>query len=95
MKKSMFLSSKGYQSRMQIIFVLIIVFCLLSPLGIIVNASSHSVNFNDDLSFDSSPFDNVADGCFSGFWKSTTHNMNGILNGTISFGRSDTIGNIK
>ena len=96
MKKSGFSLRSVNHSMMHIIFVIIIVFCLQTPVSSIVNATSYQLDFENSNGYDKQlTFSDSIDGCFSGFWTSATQNVEGILNGSISFGRSDSVGKIK
>ena len=96
MKKSEVSLMSVNHSMMRIIFVSIIVFCLQTPVSSLVNASSYQIDFENIKGYDRQiTISDSTDGCFSGFWKSTTQNMDGILNGSLAFGRSDHIGKIK
>lgn len=96
MKKSRFFSLSTTNSIIRVIFVIIIVFCLQSPVTSIFNERSHQHDFSNLEEYEKQiPITGPSDGYFLGFWKATDQNMEGVLNGSITFGRSDTIGNIK
>lgn len=92
---SYFLNNNSFFRLMVVLITILLCFSPLTHVArseVSFNSTSNWIQCDSDIVYS---YNHSADGWFNGFWQSMNKQIDGTLNGTLSFGRSDTIATLQ